>query len=130
FTDGTSNTILFAEKYSRCDGIGSPGGNWWMRGVYHGANSFATGSDDSFPGDRLSSVFAGGIGSDNVAWLQGLSSKFQVQPKTPAGTAANGGQCDRRLASTPHPTMNVGLADGSVRTVSPSISAATWAAAL
>jgi type II secretory pathway pseudopilin PulG len=36
FQDGTSNTILFAEKYSRCDGTGSPGGVWWMRGVFHG----------------------------------------------------------------------------------------------
>jgi prepilin-type N-terminal cleavage/methylation domain-containing protein len=130
FTDGTSNTILFAEKYSRCDGSGSPGGNWWMRGVYHGAKSFATGSDDSYPGDRLSSVFGGGIGSDGTAWLQGLNSKFQVQPKSPLSTAANGGQCDRRLASTPHNSMNVGLADGSVRSVSPSISPATWFAAL
>ena len=26
FSDGTSNTILFAEKYARCDGSGSPGG--------------------------------------------------------------------------------------------------------
>ncbi len=37
FTDGTSNTILFAEKYARCDGNGSPGGNWWMRGVFRGS---------------------------------------------------------------------------------------------
>jgi prepilin-type N-terminal cleavage/methylation domain-containing protein len=130
FTDGTSNTILFAEKYARCDGTGSPGGNWWMRGVYHGAKAFGTGGDDSYPGDRLSSVFAGGIGQDGVAWAQGLNSKFQVQPKSPTATAANGGQCDRRLASTPHASMNVGLADGSVRSISPSISAATWYAAL
>src|SRR5262249_19188496 len=31
--DGTSNTILFAEKYARCNGSGNPGGTWWMRGV-------------------------------------------------------------------------------------------------
>jgi prepilin-type N-terminal cleavage/methylation domain-containing protein len=130
FTDGTSNTILFAEKYARCDGSGSPGGNWWMRGVYHGAKAFGTGGDDSYPGDRLSSVFGGGIGSDGTAWLQGLNSKFQVQPNNPTAVAANGGQCDRRLASTPHNVMNVGMADGSVRSVSGSISPATWFAAL
>src|SRR5262245_43627501 len=36
FTDGLSNTILFAEKLSRCDGTGSPGGTWWMCGVVMG----------------------------------------------------------------------------------------------
>jgi prepilin-type N-terminal cleavage/methylation domain-containing protein len=129
FQDGTSSTILFAEKYARCDGTGSPGGVWWMRGVYHGARSFGGGTDDSFPGDRLSAVFGGGVGSDNVRWLQGVNSKFQVQPRNPTKRASAGGQCDRRLASTPHNVMNVGMADGSVRGVSQGISAVTWAAA-
>jgi hypothetical protein len=43
---------------------------------------------------------------------------------------AAGGQCDRRLASTPHNVMQVALADGSVRTLSASITPQTWAAAL
>jgi prepilin-type N-terminal cleavage/methylation domain-containing protein len=130
FSDGTSNTIVTAEKYARCDGSGSPGGTWWMRGVYHGAQSLGGGTDDSYPGDRLSAVFGGGVGHDNVRWLQGVSSKFQVQPRHPELTAGKGGTCDRRLASTPHAVMNVGLADGSVRGLSPAISATTWAAAL
>lgn len=130
-TDGASNTILFAEKYARCDGTGSPGGNWWMRGVFMGSQSGpGTGADDSYPGDRLSPVFGGGIGWDNVAWLQGTASKFQVQPRNPLATAAQGGQCDRRLASTPHAAMHVGLADGSVRILTREINAAIWAAAL
>jgi prepilin-type N-terminal cleavage/methylation domain-containing protein len=130
FTDGTSNTILFAEKLARCDGTGVPGGNWWMRGVFHGQKGNPGGSDDSYPGDRLSSVFGGGIGSDNVAFLTGLNSKFQVQPIEPTLSAGNGGKCDRRLASTPHNAMIVALADGSVRSVSSAISPATWYAAL
>ena len=53
---------------------------------------------------------------------QGPAAKFQVQP-TPS-------QCDRFLASSPHTGgMNVGMADGSVRTLAPSISNATWWAA-
>jgi prepilin-type N-terminal cleavage/methylation domain-containing protein len=130
FSDGTSNTILFAEKLARCDGTGSPGGNWWMRGVFHGQQGNPGGSDDSYPGDRLSSVFGGGIGSDNVPFQQGLNSRFQVQPVDPLSTAGNGGKCDRRLASTPHEVMNVALADGSVRNLSSAMSAATWYAAL
>jgi prepilin-type N-terminal cleavage/methylation domain-containing protein len=130
--DGTSNTIMFAEKLARCDGTGVPGGNWWMRGVFMGAQSGGpgTGADDSYPGDRLSSVFGGGIGTDGVAWLQGINSKFQVQPANPLNTAAQGGRCDRRLASTSHAVMQVALVDGSVRVLSGEISAVTWAAVL
>ena len=135
FQDGQSNTILFAHKYARCDGAGSPGGTWWMRGVFHGLSS-ATGGpstgapQDSYPGDRLSAVFGGGRGRDGVVWLTGVNSKFQVQPVKPTQTAANGGRCDRRLASTPHNVMQVALADGSVRTISASVTPVTWAAAL
>jgi prepilin-type N-terminal cleavage/methylation domain-containing protein len=132
FTDGQSNTILFAEKYARCDGTGSPGGTWWMRGVFRGSTQTpgTGGTQDSYPGDRLSAVFGGGIGRDGTVWLKGTASKFQVRPRNPAATSANGGQCDRRLAVTSHDLMQVALADGSVRNVSASINPTTWAAAL
>jgi prepilin-type N-terminal cleavage/methylation domain-containing protein len=125
FRDGTSNTIMFAEKLSRCDGYGGLGGNWWMRGVYHGTNSFngtnGPGSDDSFPADRLSSVFAGGQGTDTLWYQPGVT--FTLPGSIPA--------CDRRFASSPHDAgMNVSLGDGSVRFVPQSISLTTWQSAL
>ncbi|HZT80085.1 MAG TPA: DUF1559 domain-containing protein [Gemmataceae bacterium] len=128
FKDGTSNTICFAEKYARCDGTGEPGGTWWMRGVYHGARFNAPGcTDDSYPGDRLSAVFAGGRGIDGTAWLTGTASRFLVQPHPFLGKP---GPCDRRVASSGHSGgMSAGLGDGSVRFLSASISGATWWAA-
>ena len=127
-TDGTSNTIMFAEKLSRCDGPNGLGGTWWMRGVYFGASSGeGSGADDSFPGDRLSAVFGGGVGDDGTAWFQGTASKFQVQPQPFMNNTAG---CDHRYASTPHPVMVAGLGDGSARLITEAISTTTWAAAL
>jgi prepilin-type N-terminal cleavage/methylation domain-containing protein len=128
-SDGTSNTVMFAEKYARCDSVSAPGGNWWMRGIFHPTASGgpSTGApEDSFPGDRLSAVFGGGVGYDNTRWLQGAFSMFQVQPNGPFLSTAQGGKCDRRLASTPHQSMQAAMADGSVRSISASISKETW----
>jgi prepilin-type N-terminal cleavage/methylation domain-containing protein len=130
FPDGTSNTIVFAEKYARCETGGAPSrsncchGTWWMRGIFAGQTGSPKVNDtnDSFPGDSLSAVFAGGIstayGHETGIWLSGPSSKFLVQPPIT--------QCNWQVASTPHAGINVALADGSVRSVSPTISALTW----
>ena len=70
FQDGTSNTILFAEKSRAAMGPARRAALGGC-GVYHGYQSFtgtnSAGSDDSFPGHRLSAVFAGGVGIDLVA---------------------------------------------------------------
>jgi prepilin-type N-terminal cleavage/methylation domain-containing protein len=124
--DGTANTIMFAEKYARCDGSadGGIGGCWWMRGIF--TSTGRNFREDSYPGDRLSCVFGGGIGDDGTAWSQGLAAMFQVKPQAPLLPVSQGGQCSRQLASTSHDLMQIALCDGSVRSVSPNLSKQTW----
>lgn len=113
FSDGTSNTILFAEHYAFCNGtlfdyfIGSffsdsngghrptfaDGGPIVSRGLNHG---------DFYP-----------ITSGNPPQSQASANvTFQVKPKLT--------ECDPRLANTPYSGgMTVLLADGSVRLLAP-----------
>jgi hypothetical protein len=114
FLDGTSNTILFAERYAVCESIplSLPRAclwDWWLPPGY----LFGGAGHDYFP------YFA--IPTSNGNPL-GTVSLFQVRP-----TAGN---CDPSRASTPHVAgMQVTLADGSVRTLSASMTATTWWAA-
>jgi prepilin-type N-terminal cleavage/methylation domain-containing protein len=132
FPDGTANTIMWAEKYGRCDG-GGEGGCFWYRGVFQGTGNTGpgTGNPDSYPGDHFSCIFGGGIGLDTT-WLQGQASRFQVRPNLPLNGPADTppGQCQKSLASTSHNAMQAALADGSVRSISDTISRPTWAALL
>jgi prepilin-type N-terminal cleavage/methylation domain-containing protein len=131
FGDGTANTIILAEKLSQCYGgvinSSGTGGTWWMRGIYEGSGAVGTGADDSEPADRLSAVFGGGIGRDGTVWPSGPVSKFQVKPLLPTET---NGTCDRGYASTYHNAIQVAMGDGSVRSISDSITGLTWASLL
>jgi prepilin-type N-terminal cleavage/methylation domain-containing protein len=127
--DGTSHTILHAEKYARCTNTTQPpqfrdGGSAW---AYSTAGGFPW-----LPPPMALPVkaFAPGFcipafanqGAPNAI---GPQSKFQVQP-TPFL-----GNCDPTRAATAHAGgIQVGLVDGSVRTLAPSLSGATWAAAV
>jgi prepilin-type processing-associated H-X9-DG protein len=108
FPDGTSHTILFAERYACCQANGSGtaiyGGIWW-----HAGND--VGPYFAIP------YFGGSLyqGSNSVVFL------WQQQPN-PWQT-----QCNPDLASSPHPgAINVSLADGSVRHLSNGMSQTTW----
>jgi hypothetical protein len=127
--DGTSNTILHAEKYARCSKtVMAPpfqdGGNAW---AYGGGAAFPWQPPPMTPA-RLG--FAPGFAIRAVAALGapdaiGERSKFQFQP-TPFLD-----NCDPTRAATAHAGgILVGLADGSVRTLAPGISGATWWAAV
>jgi len=96
FSDGTSNTILLAEKIARCSGNmvqacdANSGGNAWSR--WDGL-------------DYCAPMFAG--------WTTGNSAMFQVQPLP---FNANPGPCRPSQSSSPHGGgINVCLADASVR---------------
>jgi hypothetical protein len=103
-----------------------------MRGIYRGSTivsgAISGGSDDSYPGDRVSAVFAGGRGNDGTLWYVGVDSKPTIY--NIPGNNTTGGICDRGQASSSHGGMIlVGLCDGSTRIVTSSITATTWWAA-
>lgn len=94
FSDGLSNTILFAEKIGQCNFYPNVPLKWWD-GLWQ-------------------SAFA--------RYSIGPNSKFQSNP-----LPFNSANCDPARASTMHTGgMQVAMADGSVRSVSSTISPATW----
>jgi prepilin-type N-terminal cleavage/methylation domain-containing protein len=104
FPDGTSNTILFTEKYSRCTNTTYPiGGSCWAYS--------ATGRDQ----EPLHPGFA-------ISWNVGSTgpqSKFQNRPDPK--------DCDPTRASTPHVGgIMLCMADAAVRPLAPSVSGGTW----
>ena len=104
FPDGTSNTIMFAERYGIC-------------GRYMNSGSYPAGSGGSvwnwWGEDSAQPAFA--------LYSRGPGSKFQIQPN-PYQT-----NCNPFVANTPHTSgMVVALCDASVRTISSGLSATTW----
>jgi len=127
--DGTSNTILHAEKYARCS-------NTTMApGFRDGGTAWAYCTSPLFPWQPppMNSPYQGfGPGFCIAAFVArgapnaiGPGSKFQVQP-TPFL-----GNCDPTRAATAHAGgILVGLVDGSVRALAPGMSGTTWWAAV
>jgi type II secretory pathway pseudopilin PulG len=126
--DGTSKTILHAEKYARCT-ISDPaidpafheGGGawayltsplfWWLPPPM---NPPAKGYQPAFAIPILK-----GRGAPNAI---GPESLFQIRPAE--------GECDPTRAATAHSGMVVGLADGSVRNLAAGMSGEVWWAAV
>ncbi len=114
-SDGTSNTIFFAEKFRTCNESFAP---LWGHGAWNVAYMpiFAYGSRNGMTNYDVGSSLAGVVGPN---------SKFQNIPMKSWST-----QCNPGLAQQIHTgSMLVGMGDGSVRGVSNSLDANTWWAA-
>ena len=129
FSDGTSNTILFCEKYAHCTGpvtqylaaaIGTTpladGGNFWAYDNLDG------------PGDTNDWFAAFHPGFSLAYWEEvpgvpptvGPASVFQYIPQ-------DGTTCNPLLASTPHTGgMVTCFADASAHILTPTINGMTW----
>jgi prepilin-type N-terminal cleavage/methylation domain-containing protein len=144
--DGTSNTIMLGHRLEYCDGI-----NFWGlspgQGIYTDwdATPDQTGTWHPVPGFGLATYYnrrGNAISSinqlrPNEALPPGDAPDYSdpPPPNPPAG-AFGGlpfqiqpaiGNCDPAVLVSPHTAvMIVGLADGSVRTVSAGISTPTW----
>ncbi len=110
FTDGTSNTILFGEKFSACQW--SKGGPTPTVGDQNGGSLWAWDGDTA--------QYAPAIAMESP-WNDGT--RFPLNPTST--------QCNTAYASTGHTGgMVVAMADASVRTISTSVSATTFQAAM
>lgn len=115
-TDGTSNTVFFAEKFRTCNQNYAP---LWGHGRWNVSYMpiFAYGTANGATGYTNSSVFAGVVGAN---------SKFQSVPMQQWSTA-----CNPALTQSIHTSaIMVGMGDGSVRSVNASVTGATWWSAL
>jgi prepilin-type N-terminal cleavage/methylation domain-containing protein len=144
-TDGTSNTVLFAERMGHCNGVNFPCTGCTPNLL---TSSFTFSIWARGPWTSTTSHWLDGVSSNSDAWWDnpvfdspstgyGPRSDPNFRQNWNGGVVNPGGiqgspipfACDyRRLQALHGSLMNTALADGSVRSVNASISAYTWQA--
>ena len=117
FSDGLSNTIIFAERYANCGASGVVTATWinlWAESSYNYRPSFCTNEYNQKP------IGPGYLGDPSP------TSGCLTPQDSPDWVST----CESRRAQSGHPgAINVCVGDASVRTVSTSISRLVWAQA-
>jgi prepilin-type N-terminal cleavage/methylation domain-containing protein len=128
--DGTSNTIVMAHRYKVCSSTiyGTTRNPWW-------GNPRNTGGVKQTPGFGLGEYSKDNAGQPNRNYMV-ITSGASFCTGTYAGAPGTGipfqttpapDTCQQNVTQSPHTSaMMVGLGDGSVRSVSPSIATRTW----
>jgi prepilin-type N-terminal cleavage/methylation domain-containing protein len=128
--DGLSNTVCFAHRYKVCSSTiyGTTRNPWWANPRNSGGTKqtpgfgFAEYSRDNKQQPNSAFLVLGSgasFSSGTYAGAPGTGIPFQVAPP-PDG-------CQQNVTQSPHTSVTmVGLGDGSVRSVSPSIATQTW----
>jgi prepilin-type N-terminal cleavage/methylation domain-containing protein len=117
--DGTSNTVMFAERYRNCSPSSSNGGGctlpaWAWNTIRNGGDCWSSPTFGA-QNDGISRMNCGGA----QFFQPGTSLAFQAGPSAQ--------QCNWYVTQGGHTAnMQVGLGDGSVRGVSQGISVTTW----
>jgi prepilin-type N-terminal cleavage/methylation domain-containing protein len=142
--DGASNTILFSEKLAACQrtlasgaavATANVGNQWWY---YSTSVDWSPVFAWDYPSYMIAatapigyaSTGAAGIATAANAYLQGWNLPPQIRPVITLNNDPNT-QCDVSRPSTGHSSVcMVGMADGSARTVSGTVSQASWMAAI
>jgi prepilin-type N-terminal cleavage/methylation domain-containing protein len=123
--DGTSNTVAFAHRLKVCDASQGIGGiqktGWWQ---YPRDGDYGYNGVPAFGWKTVRDLSPVGLFGGNNP---GFTSSNSPNSGLPFQTAPAPGTCNFQMLVSPHPgVMIAGLGDGSVRTVSSSISTATW----
>src|SRR5439155_21569309 len=129
-TDGTSNTILLAHRYAQCTNANyALGGSVWGYSALSSPDlgkPMASPPMPAYPGFQIPFFATAGGGNAYPGGKNaiGYASLFQSQPAPFTGTTS---VCDPFRAQTPHTgVLTAGMADGSVRGISSSVSPQTW----